>query len=343
MRILIVSRAFLPLLGGIETTTDALAREFSRRGHEVAVLTETPSAGIDALPYVVDRQPTVDRLLRWVRWCDVCVHNNISLRAVWPLALVRRPWVVVHQTFLRRADGSLSLADFVKRRLLGLAHSIAISQAVARDLPGPAAIVPNPYRDDLLRITNPGPRPYDLAFLGRLVSDKGAGLLLDALGRLRIQGLAPRLLLIGAGPEEAALRAQSAALGLGAQVNFSGPQSGHELAALLNQARILVVPSLWLEPFGIVAVEGIACGCAVVGSQAGGLPEAIGPCGLTFPNGDSEALARRLAELLGDEARLREFAAAAPAHLARHTTQAVADAWLSVLSAATVRFPRRHA
>ena len=46
----------------------------------------------------------------------------------------------------------------------------------------------------------------------------------------------------------------------------SASGDGAALAALLNQCRILVVPSLWAEPFGIVALEGIACGCVVVGS-----------------------------------------------------------------------------
>lgn len=341
MRILIVSRAFLPLLGGIETTTDAIARAFARLGHDVAVVTDTPSEGVDALPYAVDRKPSPGRLIRWVRWCDVCVHNNISVRSAWPLAFASRPWVVVHQTFLRRPDGSLSIADRVKRALLRRARSIAISNAVARDLPVPATIVPNPYRDDLFRITNAGPRPYELGFLGRLVPDKGADLLLAAVARLREEALAPRLLLIGSGPEEGRLRAQSERLGLCDQVVFAGAQSGPRLVDLLNDVRILVVPSLWPEPFGIVAVEAIACGCAVIGSEGGGLPEAIGPCGVTFPNGDVAALARRMRETLRDERRLQAFAAVAPAHLARHTAGAVAEAWLGILTAAAARRPRR--
>jgi len=101
----------------------------------------------------------------------------------------------------------------------------------------------------------------------------------------------------------------------------------------LNEARILVVPSLWNEPFGIVALEGIACGLAVVGSAGGGLPEAIGPCGLTFPNGDAAALAARLAELLRRPGRIGELLAAAPAHLARHNPTAAARAYLAVMGA----------
>ena len=332
MRILIVSRAFLPGLGGIETTTDALARAFQRRGHTVTVVTETPAEGADDLPYRVLRRPGAAALLAAVRDCEVCLHNNISLRALWPLTIHRRRLVVAHQTGLRRPGGRLSPVDRVKRLVLRFARSIAISRAVAADLPVEAAIVPNPYRDDIFRRTNDGERPIELAFVGRLVSDKGASLLLDALGRLKGRGLAPRLVVVGRGPEEPALRRQAEALGLLDRVELAGPHRGGALAALLNQCRILVVPSLWAEPFGIVALEGIACGSVVVGSAGGGLSEAIGPCGVTFPNGDAAALAERLAELLLDPARLAPLRAAAPAHLARHTADAVAAAYLAEMS-----------
>ena len=332
MRILISSHAFLPSLGGIETTTDALARAFQRRGHDVTVVTRTPADGADDLPYRVLRRPGAGALLAAVRDCDVFLHNNISLRAAWPLLIHRRRFVVAHQTRLRQPGGGLSLADRGKRLALRCARSIAISRAVATDLPLPAAVVPNPYRDDVFSRLGDGPRPVDLAFVGRLVSDKGVALLLTALGRLKAHGLTPRLRVIGAGPEEAALRRQVDALGLAAQVEFAGPRRGAELAALLNECRILVVPSLWAEPFGIVAVEGIACGCAVVGSAAGGLPEAIGPCGVTFANGNWGELAERLEEMLREPERLAPLLAAAPAHLARHTADAVAAGYLAVMS-----------
>jgi glycosyltransferase involved in cell wall biosynthesis len=103
---------------------------------------------------------------------------------------------------------------------------------------------------------------------------------------------------------------------------------------LLNQHRILVVPSRWPEPFGIVAVEAIACGCVVVGSVEGGLPEAIGPCGLTFPNGETEALAGVLQQLLTNPNKLAALRANAAAHLAQFNRTHVARLYLDAMSAA---------
>jgi glycogen(starch) synthase len=333
MRILISAHAFLPNLGGIETSTDALAQGFTRLGHEVRVATLTPNPAADDFPYQVYRRPSARQLLALVCWSQVVLHNHISLRAAWPLLICRRRWVIAHQTALRRADGGLGLRNRLKRALLAFARSVAISDSIAEDLPDVAATIPNPYADHLFRDLHPAQRPFDLAFLGRLVSDKGCGLLLDAIAALTPLGLRPRLLVIGEGPEEFSLRGQAFRLGLASQVEFAGPLAGEALVRRLNEARILVVPSLWNEPFGIVALEGIACGLVVVGSSGGGLPGAIGPCGLTFPNGEASALTARLAELLREPARIGELLAQAPAHLARHNAEAAAKAYLAVMEA----------
>jgi glycosyltransferase involved in cell wall biosynthesis len=176
-------------------------------------------------------------------------------------------------------------------------------------------------------------RDRDLVFVGRLVSDKGADLLLEALARLAGDGLRPLLEIVGGGPEEAALRAQARQLGIEAQVEFLGIRTGAELVHLLNAHRILVVPSRYHEPFGIVALEGIACGCVVVGSEGGGLKEAIGPCGPTFPNGDVAALAARLAELLTEPGRLEDYRRQAARHLDAHTGARTANAYRAALAA----------
>jgi glycogen synthase len=121
-------------------------------------------------------------------------------------------------------------------------------------------------------------------------------------------------------------------LGLDEQVTFAGQKFGDELAELLNRHRILVVPSRWAEPFGIVALEGIACGCVVVGSRDGGLKEAIGTCGLTFENGNEQALATCLQELLLHPESFAAFQDDAPAHLAKYRTGAVVSAYLDLIT-----------
>ena len=291
----------------------------------------TQTAGHGEFPFAVIRRPGPLQLLREVRWCEIFLQNNISLRTLWPLLFVRRPLFVAHQTWITRPDGSIGWEQRLKRFVLRFATSLAISRAVADQLPGPAIQVGNPYDDRIFRALPPEARPRELIFVGRLVSDKGASLLLEAMALL---GSAPRLTMAGDGPERASLERQAADLGLQPRVDFVGSQSSEQLAELLRHHEILVVPSRWQEPFGIVALEGIACGCVVVGSAAGGLAEAIGPCGVTFPNGDAQALANALSQLLADPLERDRLRRNSAAHLARFTPEHVAGLYLGAMKSA---------
>ncbi len=335
MKLLMTSPAFLPRIGGIELATAQHAEGLAVRGHQVIVATRTPGAEPAGARYRIVRCPSPRELMRLTRWCDVFYQANVSLRLLWPLVLVRRPWVVSHHSWYRQADGRRAVRDHLKIFLLRYAAaSIAVSRAIAADLPGGAIVIENGYRDTLFRRLPDAPRTRELVFVGRLVSDKGVDLLLEALGRLRAGGVRPRLSIVGDGPERPALQSQTRDLGLVGQVEFVGVRTGEDLVGVLNDHEILVVPSRYDEPFGVVALEGIACGSAVLGSAGGGLVDAIGPCGLTFPNGDLAALTERLATLLTDAALRERFRAAAPSHLRGHAADAVVDRYARVLEAA---------
>ena len=153
--------------------------------------------------------------------------------------------------------------------------------------------------------------------------------LIDALQRLSERGLRPGLTVIGAGPERETLTQQAKTAGVAEQVRFVGGIQGAPLAAELARHRVMVAPSRCEETFGIVALEGLACGCLPVVSERGGLPEAIGGHGFTFPNGNAEALADRLQEILGDMARARLRLAGVENHLSRCRARVVAERYLA--------------
>ncbi len=333
MRILISSHLFAPSIGGIEQVSGILAAEFSRVGHEVRVITETPANSEEPQPYAVFRKASRKVLFGLLNWCDAYLQSNISLATLWPALLRRKPTLIVHHTWISRPDGRQGWQDRAKLQATRwVRKNLAVSRALAASIPAECGIVPNPYRDDIFVEEPNVNRDRDLVFVGRLVSDKGADLLLAALGELAKVGRQPTATIVGSGPEEAALREQCRGLGLGKSVEFAGSRTGAALGALLNRHRVLVAPSRWQEPFGIVALEGLACGCAVIGSEGGGLADAIGPCGLTFPNGDVSALAGRISRLLTDETLRQQFRTHAGAHLARHHQRAVAEVYLQELS-----------
>jgi glycosyltransferase involved in cell wall biosynthesis len=298
MKILISSHHFSPSVGGIETVSELLAMEFSRAGHEVKVITETAEPDVVTWPFEVIRHPSARAKYHLVRWCDVYFQNNISLQSVWPLLFIKKPWVVCTATWLRKPDGSKSLWEYLKKHALRFATNVYISNAMREHVGYPGFMVPNPYNSETFRLISETNRERSLVFLGRLVSDKGCDLLIQSLARLRDAELVLPLTIIGTGSEEEALKKLVAAEKLDDLVRFAGALKGEALARELNRHQVLVVPSRWEEPFGIVALEGIACGCLVVGSKGGGLPDAIGPCGVTFRNGDVVDLARAIRAVL---------------------------------------------
>lgn len=309
-----------------------LAHEFVAQGQEVKLVTHTHTDKADDFPFEVIRCPTINKFIELTRWCDLCFHACVSLKALWPILLVKRPLVLTHHTWYQYPGAKLTWQAALKNWVTRFAASnIAPSQAIAAQLPVSVTIIPNSYQDDVFYEMSEVKRDQDLVFLGRLVSDKGVDLLLHSLALLKQQRLKPNLTIIGQGPEEPNLRNQIETLGITDQVKFVGTQFGQALARLLNAHKIIVIPSRWQEPFGIVALEGIACGCVVVGSEQGGLKDAIGLCGVTFPNGNVEALTQVLANLLLNDDKLNMYRANQETHLARHRKDSVAKSYLQVL------------
>lgn len=333
MKILLSSHYFSPRVGGIETASLLLAREFTAKGHEVRIVTSTTTVNAaDNHGFPVLRAPNRRQLAQAVQWCDVFFHNNISLQTSWPLLCHRRPWIVTTQTWIARSDGTLGWREHLKRALLRYAHNVAISSAIAGSLPTAARIIPNCYDDQVFSLPANAPSPCrDLIFVGRLVSDKGADTALAALAHLKRQGLTPSLTIVGDGPDRSALEAQAVKLGLSTQVTFIGTKHGAELAKVFRDHKIQLVPSRWAEPFGIVALEGAACGCFVLGSNLGGLADAIGPCGATFPNRNEAALVALLKHALQGELPLANTSAR-QVHLERHRPSVVASRYLDLFT-----------
>lgn len=131
-----------------------------------------------------------------------------------------------------------------------------------------------------------------LLFAGQLIRGKGADLLLEALARLNVPWT---LTLAGDGPERPRLEQQAQHLGLADRIAFTGWLQ--ELRQLHQNADLLIVPSLWQEPFGLVGLEAAANGLPAIAFDIGGIPEWLhdGLNGILVPERDTEALAGAIA------------------------------------------------
>ncbi len=330
MKILLSSYVFSPSVGGIETVSALIAPEFVKAGHEVILITHTKEEDGVTWPFQVIRRPGARRLTGLVRWCDVYFQNNISLTYAWPLLFVRRPWVIAHHTWIGQYQGERDLKARLKRLLLRFGTNATISHPVAGDIPVPSIIVGNPYSSGVFKARPEIPRDRELVYLGRLVSDKGVDMIIKSLVQLRGRDLHPRLTVIGSGSEEPQLRRLVREFNLENQVEFTGSKGPAEIARLLNAHQVLVVPSRWPEPFGIVALEGLASGCVVVASAAGGLTAVVGRCGLTFALGDQTELTDTIERVLTRPQLRTQLLRGAEAHLRQFEPATVAGKYLSV-------------
>lgn len=113
----------------------------------------------------------------------------------------------------------------------------------------------------------------------------------------------------------------------GVEVHFTGHISRAQLPAVLRRADINIMPSRWDEPFGMVTLEGMACGLATVASNTGGTPEVVGDAALLFERDNIDELAGHLQILIEDIALRREFARHARQQAERFTWSAT---WASL-------------
>jgi glycosyltransferase involved in cell wall biosynthesis len=191
---------------------------------------------------------------------------------------------------LRHADLVVSYSSAVDRHLE--ANGLERRQIV----PFPATIVP--------RVGSGHEQRRRVVFAGRMVRQKGVEVLIRAA-----REVAGEFVICGDGRQLAAMRELARRIGVQGRVSFRGWLSSEDLAQEFADASVVVVPSLWPEPFGLVGIEALAAGRPVVASATGGIEDWLddGVSGLCVKPGDVADLARALNELLADPERQKQM------------------------------------
>jgi glycogen(starch) synthase len=140
----------------------------------------------------------------------------------------------------------------------------------------------------------PPPEPLRLFSAGRLVRDKGFDLVLEALSLLKDPPITWTL--AGAGAEEASLRAQCTRLNLERQVVFTGHLPWEDIYHQMDASHLVLMPSRWQEPFGLVALQAAQRARPVIAARVGGLPEVVaeGKTGWLFTPDNAHELAEQI-------------------------------------------------
>lgn len=362
MRIGIVCPYAWDVPGGVQVHVRDLAETLIARGHEVSVLTPVddpdtlpPYAQDGGRPRAVPYNGSVARLTfgvratqrvrRWIREGDfdvVHVHEplapSLSALACWA---ARGPIVATVHSSITRSRALVTGYYLAQTVLEKISAMIAVSEHARRTLVdhvgGDAVLIPNGVRIDRFEDVEPMEswgRPT-VVFLGRIDEPrKGLGVLLAALPEV-LQRM-PDLLVLVVGPGDQG-EAMAGADHLSGAVRFLGRLSDEDKAAALRSADAFVAPHTGGESFGIVLLEAMASGTPVVASDLDAFARVLdgGDCGVTFPVGDSAALASALVGLLADADLRRDLAARGRERVVIYDWRTVVDDVLHVYESVT--------
>lgn len=335
MHILHIYKDYFPVLGGIENHIKVLAEGIAATGqHRVTVLvTNTTRDDLieqhgrlrvikaGRLFHLASTPLSPRMLLHGQRLRDVDV---VHLHFPYPPADIvartiprRPPLIITYHSDIVRQQRILQWYGPLLRRTLGRADRIVTtSQSYIASSPWlrPHAerCTVSPLSVDLTRFDTPnaeaiaalraryGGAPL-LLFVGRLRYYKGLHFLIEALTQMRT---APHLLIVGTGPEEAALHRCAQQNGVAERVHFLGEVADDDLPTVYHAADVFVLPShLRAEAFGIVQLEAQAASRPIICTELGTGTSDItqhGKTGFVVPPADSYALARAVDVLLAN-------------------------------------------
>jgi phosphatidylinositol alpha-mannosyltransferase len=151
--------------------------------------------------------------------------------------------------------------------------------------------------------------PLHVLYVGRLEPRKGVDHLIRAMAGVHRVIPHARLIVVGDGPDRAAL--ESLARASGADVAFAGRVDDDALPAYVQASDVVCAPATGGESFGIVLLEAMACQKPIVASRIEGYEALVGPagCGTLVPPGDAGALGAAIRSLLGDATLRRTLGA----------------------------------
>lgn len=344
--------------GGVQIHAIQLCERLRDRGHEVSLLapaspdTPVPDFVVRAgrsigIPYNgsvarLSFTPSALRAVRhWLATHDfdvVHVHepNAPSLSLITLKLIEDTPVVATYHASAERSRALETVLPLIKPLLEKIQAGIAVS-AMARkwqveQLSSDPVLIPNGVETDFYYSATPWPntgRPR-IAFVGRFDEPrKGLDVILDGLPHIQKEVPDVELVVVGMGDADA-LRQKVAYLG--ESVTVIGRVSEEEKAQILKSSDIYVAPHLGGESFGIVLVEAMSAGTAVVASDIPAFAAVCekGEAGRLFPVGDSQALAREVVSLLKDDDARKELADAGHSAAQRYDWSVVTQEVLRV-------------
>jgi glycogen(starch) synthase len=346
MRILIWTDAFWPEIGGMEIFCMRLVLALKERDHECLVITERRHLQDEGLRqfhgvpvhgvrfYAAGGSGKLPALRRHHELCTRVIdefapdvlHLNSVIRGALGFVLQqrrqRRPAVLTLHDHFRFPDRR-GLAPAV---LENVNRIVAISESVKADALSYEATL-NPKLRVVLNAmpepsVSPAPLPATprLLCVGRLVAEKGFDQAVLAFGRLAHRFPDATLTLAGDGSDRARVEKLADESGVSDRIHFRGWIDPEAIPALINEHSVVLMPSRWREPFGLVLLQAAQMARPVVASRIGGIPEIVvdGVTGHLFESENVADFVARLEPLLENPRLAVRLGLQARAHVQAH-------------------------
>jgi glycosyltransferase involved in cell wall biosynthesis len=365
MKVLFVGKYYPPSVGGIERYSELLCPGLQTQGVEVEVLAAAEGAGtptteeeIAGVPVHrvgsfgelqgVAMAPRMVSLMQQLAATADIVHLNFPnpLAEVAYAALRHRPPTVLtyHSDIYRQRLALWLYRPFLRRLLRGMRRIIATSDNYVATSPflsplaDRCAVIPLPADLEGLRHNEEETASREVhgrygrfvLFVGRLVYYKGVEHAIDAVEE--VPGVT--LVIVGDGPQRAALEARARESSASDRVFFTGRISESELRELYRACACFVLPSIArAEAFGAVLIEAMACGAPAISTELGTGTSWVnrdGETGFVVPPADSTALSQAIRRLLEDDDLRERMGRAALAWAQQFSVDAVAQRTLRV-------------
>jgi glycogen(starch) synthase len=282
MKIAITTKSYYPLQGGSIMFAKMLADGFLRVGHEVILLTRTPSKNETSDSFIVHRNPSLSLSIETAKWCDAFIQVDASWRDAIPFLILGKPWFpTIHRGFSGYQGLSLKQKSllFLERLAYRIGNSIAVSDYTLESWGIKGETIKNPYDDRIFQLPPiDQPRNIDLLFVGRINQDKGVYLLFETIKhRSDLHHL--KYAYAGDGPDLEKLKHLFQSELPHVDVKFFGKLDATGVATCMQHSKILAFPTTpeWLEASPLTPLEAAACGCLIVASDVGGTTENIPP------------------------------------------------------------------
>ena len=225
---------------------------------------------------------------------NIFFHNN-------PLDMSGSQSLSERKKIVRDSAAILCVSNFIKTKFL----------TGFKTMPSNIFVLHNGVERKLKKFPN---KKKEILFVGRLVEEKGFDLFVNVAEKLAKKLPDWKFCIVGSShlgeKNEKSIFANTYSkkfLKIGKQAYFTGYLNNNEVQNKMKTASIVIVPSLWEEPFGLVIIEAMSNGAAIITTNSGGIPEVIKSNGIIIKNISQEKLARSLSLITSDKKKLRKY------------------------------------